>query len=188
MPFIDRLEPLDHPMKGEPMARPFVRVLFVSTPSLFPKWAWWVRVFAGSPFVHVAATSHIEGPEGPTEIVMNATHKRVLFWRYQFWTEHPSRFGFVWSIKVPARRWPDLNRYDDPAPKSKWRIALRWADPELYPYEDCVTKVCRMLTEAGVYVPDNVVTPGDLFDFLRGEGHDLCCTDSNTSMTPLSGS
>lgn len=174
------------------MTRPFVRVLFVSTPSLFPKWAWWVRVFAGSPFVHVAATSMVTDdtvPEGMTEVVMEATvAKGVRFWPFHLWVRATRQHGFFWSIKVPARRWPDLNRYDDPTPKKLWRYALRWADPELYPFEDCTTKVCRMLIEAGVYVPDSIVTPGDLFDFLRGEGHELCCTDSNTYQTPLSGS
>jgi hypothetical protein len=115
---------------------------------------------------------------------MNATHsKGVLFWPYDVWVRHPATFGFVWSIKVPARRWPDLNRYIDPTPKRLWRYALRWADPEMYPFEDCTTKVCRMLAEAGVYVPERVVTPGDLFDFLRGEGHELCSMDSNTYQT-----
>lgn len=172
------------------MTSPFVRVLFVSTPSIFPKWAWWVRVFGRSEFVHVAATSMVTDytePNGMTEVVMNATlAKGVEFWPYSVWTRCPDKIGFVWSIKVPARRWPDLNRHEDPTRRRVWRYILRWATRGRVPCDDCVTKVRRMLTEAGVETPDSIVTPGDLFDFLRGEGHDLCSTDSNTYLTPLS--
>jgi hypothetical protein len=156
-------------MKEDPMASPLVRILFAVPKGKPGWWEWLVQTIARSHFTHVAVTSM----QGDTEVVMNPTiPKGTEFWRFDLWLDHPKPFGFVGWFNVPAARWPDLNDHIDPISRRLWRYAARWLTFGLLPCEDCVTKVRRVLHDAGVVTPASIVTPGQLWDHLRSEGYE----------------
>jgi hypothetical protein len=93
--------------------------------------------------------------------------------------------GLSWMIEVPTAQVFTSKRGSsgqtcpkpppvldvDPRPKTPVRALARWLTRGRVYSRDCVTRVVGVLSEAGVFVPRHVVTPGQLFDWLRGEGY-----------------
>lgn len=156
------------------MATPLVRVLFVIHARNQTRWAWLVQNIAKSEFTHVVVTSM----QGDTEKVLDPTFKGVRFWTLESWFADPKGAEFVGWFDVPAERWPDLNNHEDPISRSLWRYVLRWLTRGFFPCEDCVTKVRRVLHEAGVVTPASIVTPADLWNHLRNEGFEYATVES----------
>lgn len=76
--------------------------------------------------------------------------------------------GGLWQVchKPP----PSLNR--DVRSKTPMRAFVRWLTGGRTYSRDCVTRVVGVLEEAGHTAPRWVVTPDQLYDWLRGEGHE----------------
>jgi hypothetical protein len=88
--------------------------------------------------------------------------------------------ALVWMFELPCLGrgglWqhchkppPTLAR--DPRDKTPIRAFVRWITGGRTYSRDCVTRVIAVLREAGVNPPRWVVTPDDLYDWLRSEGY-----------------
>lgn len=171
-------------MKGRPIVVNIIRPLFVCRTRPFPHRSWWVETITRSEFVHCAV--EVGG------VVLHPIWNRgVVFHSRDEFARAP---GLAWAFDVPVERLPPLQNHRSDARKAMWQYALRYASRGLYAFPDCVSAVQAVLADAGVPTPP-CLTPGDLFDHLRGKGYALCPltqppppnVGSSTSPTPCSG-
>ena len=79
----------------------------------------------------------------------------------------------AWCILVPVKSRIRLEIAENRGPISILKTFLRRLTNGRTQSNDCVSLASEILNDAGVYVPRSIVTPGQLWDHLRGLGHEL---------------
>jgi hypothetical protein len=79
----------------------------------------------------------------------------------------------AWCILVPTKSRIRLEIAENRGPISVIRTFIRHFTGGRTESNDCVSLASEILNDAGVHVPRNIVTPGQLWDHLRARGHEL---------------
>jgi hypothetical protein len=77
--------------------------------------------------------------------------------------------NLAWGVEVPVGKPVAVAEYADPRPLNAAPTIMRHFMGGQQT-RDCVQTACNMLRDAGIKV-DQCTTPGDLFDWLRGQGY-----------------
>lgn len=123
-----------------------------------------IEAVTGSPVSHVAI--------GDCHVVLDPTLEGNRF--HPFAGYVVSDRPILWAVEVPVTRPPHwaphkAGRHLRPPPTLP--TVLRWASRGLIPARNCVTEVVACLRNCGVPVPPRMVSPQQLFDWLRAEGY-----------------
>lgn len=125
--------------------------------------SWWIAALTRSPLVHCAISDG--------EIVIDPSCDGEKMWGHALYAmRYPD---LVWCIEVPVHANMELARWQDRRPKSAVPSLLRWLTRGLWPTKDCVQLVLSALRRGKIATPRRMVGPGDLFDWLRAEGHTI---------------
>lgn len=119
-----------------------------------------VRVLTRSPLAHCAV--------GFGGAVLDPAYGGDRFWpMVTFVTRYPTLVG---AYILPAKAAPDMDAVADPRPKRALPTFVRWLIGGRIQTRDCVFQVRRVLAQAGIVVPDSVVSPHQLFNHLANLG------------------
>ncbi len=127
-----------------------------------------IQTLSRSPLVHVCI--------GDGSVVLDPNLLGNRYWAaIPFAMKYP-RLAWCFEIRLP---YPLDLEGADTAPKAAWPSLLRWLTRGHTEADDCVTTTADALRAAGEPVPQSVVTPQDLFDWLRSRGHHLIDMDDS---------
>lgn len=111
---------------------------------------------------------------GDSNVVLDPTFAGNRFhslWAF-LWSDRP----ILWCVEVPVTSHPDWSRHESATrlkPPPTLPTILRWATRGLFPARNCVTEVVERLRACGIAVPPRMVSPQQLYDWLRSEGHHI---------------
>lgn len=144
--------------------RSFLRLL-MRRPSLAYAFfcAWATSKLSRSDLIHVAISD--------TKVVLDPGIFGNVYWEAALFSLKYPRL--VWCVEIRGLRDPCLARFEEPLRRTKVCLPtfLRWLTGFRCGARDCVTVVVSALRHAGESVPERVITPQDLFDYLKLRGH-----------------
>ena len=141
--------------------QPFTK--FGGRVGLFWRLAWIVnRLITRTTWDHVA----VETPDG---LVITGEHESVLV--VQAATYRRIR-RVLWSSRVREAQPIDAWRHREKSPTNRLSVGLRLLTLGRVPARDCVSVARDVLGDAGVRVPDNIVTPKGLAKWIRDYPND----------------
>jgi len=79
----------------------------------------------------------------------------------------------AWAVNIPLACPLSLNHYQGNGPIPIWPTFIRWITGGRWPARDCVCVVVDALAASGIHAPQSIVTPANLWDWLRSEGHEF---------------
>jgi hypothetical protein len=132
----------------------------------FPRRTMYVAVTRFAKFVSRSDIAHVAvGYDGA---VLDQAIAGGRFWPFEpFLCYYPCLIGvFV----VPIRTVPDLDRHYYPGRNPIWPTFMRWWTFGRVQTRDCVCITVTILRDAEYIVPRNVVTPIQLYNWLKTQG------------------
>ena len=118
--------------------------------------AWLIRTGSRSRLTHVSIS--FRGRTLDPAYVGNRLYATELFV-----TGHP---GLVYGVEVPITSRPNFDQFDMGVKKTPWPTVARVATFGWLTVDDCICNTTTILNQCGFYVPQHVLSPARLFDWL----------------------
>jgi hypothetical protein len=124
---------------------------------------WLIATIGRSHFVHVCV--------GSSDVVLDQMIDGPRFYATALFCMKYPRLAWCYEIKCPRK--PDIGLAENCGPVKITRTLARRATRGLISSNDCVSTTSDILRDAGINIPKSVVTPDQLWDHLRSQGHEL---------------
>lgn len=106
---------------------------------------------------------------GYDHIVLNTTLFGTLYWTDRdFILSYPTLEGFY---VIPELGHVIIEQFEGYNPKPIWPTVKRYLNRGRTRSDDCVCVTCECLSQGGIDVPRNIVTPRQLYRFLHKQGY-----------------